>query len=46
LRLVLVDPRFSEARWVGAVKSDSTSANPTVLTRAVARAVADLIVSR
>jgi hypothetical protein len=46
LRLALVDPRFSEARWVGTVNSDTTSAEPRVLTRALARGVADLIVSR
>src|SRR3954467_6245190 len=46
LRLALVDPRFSEARWVGAVNSDTTSADPRVLTRALARGVAELIVSR
>jgi len=46
LRLALIDPRFSEARWVGEVKSDTTSADPRVLTAALARGVADLIVSR
>jgi hypothetical protein len=46
LRLALVDPRFSEARWVGEVKSDTTSADPRVLTAALARVLADLIVSR
>ena len=46
LRLVLVDPRFSETRWVGTVKSDTTSADPRALTRALARGVADLIISR
>ena len=46
LRLALVDPRFSEARWVGTVNSDTTSAEPRVLTHALARGVADLIVSR
>ena len=45
LRLALVDPRFSEAKWVGTVSSDSTSADPRALTRALARGVADLIVS-
>jgi hypothetical protein len=45
-RLALVDPRFSEARWVGEVKSDTTSADPRVLTAALARSLADLIVSR
>jgi len=46
LRLALIDPRFSEARWVGEVRSDTTSAEPHVLTAALARRVADLIVSR
>jgi len=46
LRLALVDPRFSEARWVGTVTSDTTSADARALTRALARGVADLIVSR
>ena len=46
LRLALVDPRFSEARWVGTVTSDTTSTDPRVLTHALARGVADLIVSR
>lgn len=46
LKLVTVDPRFSEARWVGEVKSDTTSADPHVLMAALARGVADLIVSR
>lgn len=46
LRLALVDPRFSEARWVGTVTSDTTSAEPRVLTRSLARGVAELIVSR
>ena len=46
LRLALIDPRFSEARFVGEVKSDTTSADPRVLTASLARAVANLIVSR
>jgi hypothetical protein len=46
LRLALIDPRFSEARWVGTLKSDTTSADPRVLTQALARHVADLVVSR
>jgi hypothetical protein len=46
LRLALIDPRFSEARWVGEVRSDTTSADPRVLTAALARSLADLIVSR
>lgn len=46
LRLAVVDPRFSEAKWVGTVKSDTTSSDVRVLTRSVARGVADLITSR
>src|SRR5438105_462416 len=46
LRLAVIDPRFSEARWVGEVKSDTTSADPRVLTAARARRLADLIVRR
>ena len=46
LRLATVDPRFSEARWVGEIRSDTTSADPHVLMAAVARQLADLIVSR
>jgi len=46
LRLALIDPRFSEARWVGDVKMDTTSSDPRVFTRALATKVADLIVNR
>jgi hypothetical protein len=46
LRLALVDPRFSEARWIGEVRGDTVSADPRVLTASLARRVADLIVSR
>jgi hypothetical protein len=46
LRLVLVDPRFSEVRWVGTVKSDTASTDAAVLSRSIAHGVADLIVSR
>jgi len=46
LRLVLVDPRFSETRWVGTVTSETTSPDARVLTRELARAVGNLIVSR
>ena len=46
LKLAVVDPRFSEAQWVGAVQSDTTSADMRVLTRSIAKAVADLITSR
>jgi len=46
LRFALVDPRFSEARWVGEVRSDTASADPRVLAAALARGLADLIVGR
>ena len=46
LRLATVDPRYSEARWIGEVRSDTTSADVNVLMAALARQVADLIVSR
>ena len=46
LKLAVVDPRFSEAQWVGAVQSDTTSADVRVLTRSIAKGVADLITSR
>jgi len=46
LRLALIDPRFSEVKWIGTVKSDTASADTRVLTRALARGVADLITSR
>lgn len=46
LRLALIDPRFSEARWVGIVQSDITSSDPQLLARSVARGVAELVASR
>jgi hypothetical protein len=46
LRLALIDPRFSEARWVGDVRSDTSSSDVRVLTSALAKHVADLIASR
>ena len=46
LSLTTVDPRFSEVRWVGQIKSDTSSADPHVLMAALARQFADLIVSR
>lgn len=46
LRLALVDPRFSEARWVGDVRSDTTGSDVHVFTKALATRVADLITSR
>jgi hypothetical protein len=46
LRLALIDPRFSEARWVGDVRIDTTGTDVRVFTRALAARAADLIVSR
>jgi hypothetical protein len=46
LKVALVDPRFSEAQWVGDVASDTTSADPRALTAAVAARLVDLIVGR
>jgi hypothetical protein len=46
LRLALIDPRFSEAKWVGDVRSDTASDNPRVLASALARHVADLVASK
>lgn len=46
LRVALIDPRFSEAKWVGEVRSDTASTDPRVLASAIARHLADLIVSR
>jgi hypothetical protein len=46
LKLALIDPRFAEAKWVGMVKSDTTSTDAHVLTRAIARGVADLVTAR
>jgi hypothetical protein len=46
LKLALIDPRFAEAKWVGTVKGDTTSADPRTLTRVLARAVADLVTAR
>jgi hypothetical protein len=46
MRLALIDPRFSEAKWVGEVRGDTTSTDPRVLTAALAQRIADLIVSR
>jgi hypothetical protein len=46
LKLAMVDPRFSEARWVGEIRSDTTSADPRVLMAALAKEIADLIASR
>ena len=46
LRLALIDPRFSEARWVGKVQSDTASTDPRILSRLLATRLVDLIVSR
>lgn len=46
LTLAVVDPRFSEAKWVGTVRGDTASTDLHVLTRSVARGLADLITSR
>jgi hypothetical protein len=46
LKVAVVDPRFSEAKWVGTVRGDTASADLHVLTRSVARGLADLITSR
>jgi hypothetical protein len=46
LKVAVVDPRFSNARWVGTVRSDSTSTDIRALTRAVAKRLVDLIASR
>jgi len=46
LKVAVVDPRFSEAKWVGTVRGDTASADVHVLTRSVARGLADLITSR
>lgn len=45
LKVALVDPRFSQAMWVGEVRSDTASADSRVLTNALAARVVDLIVS-
>lgn|SRR5690348_465175 len=46
LKVALVDPRASEALWVGEVRSDSASADPRVLATAVAEHLVDLIIGR
>jgi hypothetical protein len=46
LKVALVDPRASEAVWVGEVRSDSASADPRVLATAVAEHLVDMIVRR
>jgi len=46
LRVALLDPRFSEARWVGEVRGDTASAFTPELTSSVARKLVDLIAAR
>jgi hypothetical protein len=46
LRVALLDPRFSEARWVGDVRGDSATALTPELTASVARRLVDLIAER
>jgi hypothetical protein len=46
LRAALVDPRFSEALWVGDVRTDAASSDLRVFTKALALRFADLIASR
>ena len=46
LRLALLDPRFSEARWVGEVRGDTSSTFSPELTASVALRLVDLIAQR
>ena len=46
LKVALVDPRFSEAVWVGVVTSDTASADPRVLASAIAAHLVDLVAAR
>lgn len=46
LRVALLDPRFSEARWVGEVRGDTATAFVPALTTSVAHRLADLIAAR
>ena len=46
LKAAVVDPRFSEARWVGVVRTAAANADPHVVTVAVASSLVDLIVPR
>jgi|SRR5438093_5710785 len=46
LRLALLDPRFSEARWVGEVKSDTASAFTPAMTATLAQRLVDLVLPR
>lgn len=43
LRVALIDPRFSEARWIGEVKSDTASALTPAMKASLARRLVDLI---
>jgi hypothetical protein len=43
LRVALIDPRFSEAKWIGEVKSDTASALTPAMTASLARRLVDLI---
>jgi hypothetical protein len=46
LRLALLDPRFSEAKWVGEVRGDTSSTFTPELTASVARKLVELIAGR
>lgn len=46
LRLALLDPRFSEARWVGEIRGDTASSFTPELTSSLARKLVDLIAPR
>ena len=46
LRLALVDPRFSEAKWVGEVRGDTASSFTPELTASVARRLVELIAGK
>jgi hypothetical protein len=45
LRVALIDPRFSEARWIGELKSDTASTLTPAMTASLARRLVDLIVA-
>lgn len=45
MRLVLVDPRYSETRWVGQVQSDTATAYGAPMITSLARRVVDLVVA-
>jgi hypothetical protein len=46
LKVAVVDPRLSEAVWVGEVRSDTASSDPRVLAKAVASHLVDLVAAR